>query len=767
MFFAVLCVELAIPCMAQQRRTVTPADCVAMRYLLKDQFWINPIQINKQGSRIAYLVKSPDLPTNKNRIMIYVKDVTENADQPERLLVQGDAISQLQWLDDGRRFAVLMRVGKYVAIIEIDALTGERHIVAQIQADIQEYVIDQNGATAAFSTQAKDGALDITPTASEAAHGYRIPFGHPLIDFFTKSRLFIAKRINNGNWSIPKQVTIHSPFTHKPMTELAIEGGTFLSLSPDGHRLTLTTYVPTDELTPEWKKDLYTISLQNRGVLSTRLTLLYNLDTGETSIPIKTTLSSDSPLWSEDSKSFLIIAQSPVGTRWQQDDEQDHRIGTRSGFHLFRVDISTNSVELVEARIPGLSGQQVLFQKDNDSLLVRTSASELEELKRVAGIWVEQRKIKIPLPDLSTGAQLVSDGRRIIGEYQNAMTPPQLFLFDLETQTVKVIARLDPQVDSLALAPAVRVEWKTSTGAGIEGLLFEPPDYQEGKRYPLVIGTKPVTDGFVCDTGEDHYPSFAPQPLANAGILYLAQYIPPDWDAQVMEHSFPQGYPGLGGYGGLAEAAFQMDVWEKAVEKLDAQGLVDPRKIGMIGFSRSGWYTEFALAHSKLHFKAATAADNVAYSLSEYWLLLSEEFMGQMDAMYGGPPGGDTLKNWLDFSISFNVEKIHTPLLMEEMGYGDHYDNSKAPPLNLADRFETFAALSHMKRPVELYYYPNEDHQPDHPQARLGTLERNLDWYRFWLQGYERPNAEDPDQYKRWEHLRELQDTEDKARRLP
>jgi hypothetical protein len=59
-----------------------------------------------------------------------------------------------------------------------------------------------------------------------------------------------------------------------------------------------------------------------------------------------------------------------------------------------------------------------------------------------------------------------------------------------------------------------------------------------------------------------------------------------------------------------------------------------------------------------------------------------------------------------------------------------------------------------------LYYYPNEQHQPDHPQARLANLQRNLDWYRFWLQGYERPNPEDPDQYKRWEHLRELRDAD-------
>jgi hypothetical protein len=100
---------------------------------------------------------------------------------------------------------------------------------------------------------------------------------------------------------------------------------------------------------------------------------------------------------------------------------------------------------------------------------------------------------------------------------------------------------------------------------------------------------------------------------------------------------------------------------------------------------------------------------------------------------------------------------------MEEMGNGAQYSDINAPPIGLAASFEVFTGLNRLNRPVELYYYPNESHTPDHPQARLATLQRNLDWYRFWLQGYERPNPEDPGQYKRWEHLRELQNAENNA----
>ena len=189
---------------------------------------------------------------------------------------------------------------------------------------------------------------------------------------------------------------------------------------------------------------------------------------------------------------------------------------------------------------------------------------------------------------------------------------------------------------------------------------------------------------------------------------------------------------------------------------------MDPSRVGIIGFSRSGWYTEFALTHSSIRYRAATLADNVQYSVSEYWSLRSAGILQGWDSMYGGPPYGSTLKNWTDFSIAFNVEKVHTPILMEEMGYGVPYDNVKAPPLNLADKWDLFAGLVHLKKPVDLYYYPNELHQPDHPQARLASLERNVDWYRFWLQGYERPHPDDPDQYTRWHTFRDSQIRSDK-----
>jgi hypothetical protein len=69
--------------------------------------------------------------------------------------------------------------------------------------------------------------------------------------------------------------------------------------------------------------------------------------------------------------------------------------------------------------------------------------------------------------------------------------------------------------------------------------------------------------------------------------------------------------------------------------------------------------------------------------------------------------------------------------------------------------FEFFTALSRLAKAVELYRYPTGDHPLDTPLERFASLQRNLDWFRFWMQGYEGAAPDyDPKQYARWRALR-------------
>lgn len=100
-------------------------------------------------------------------------------------------------------------------------------------------------------------------------------------------------------------------------------------------------------------------------------------------------------------------------------------------------------------------------------------------------------------------------------------------------------------------------------------------------------------------------------------------------------------------------------------------------------------------------------------------------------------------KFWAPYSLRMNAEKIATPLLMQ-----------------LADSeyltaLESYVALRERHKAVEMYVFPDEYHVKWQPAHRRAVYERNLDWFDFWLQGYEDPAPAKRGQYERWRKMRD------------
>jgi len=119
---------------------------------------------------------------------------------------------------------------------------------------------------------------------------------------------------------------------------------------------------------------------------------------------------------------------------------------------------------------------------------------------------------------------------------------------------------------------------------------------------------------------------------------------------------------------------------------------------------------------------------------------MSSQLKGD-ESQVGGPPQGDTFKNWLEYAPPFKADRVQAPVLLE----------FTSP---IEDAYEFFIALARQRKPVELYYYPKGSHPLDTPLERVASLQRNVDWFRFWMENYERKNSEDPDQYTRWRAMR-------------
>jgi hypothetical protein len=78
--------------------------------------------------------------------------------------------------------------------------------------------------------------------------------------------------------------------------------------------------------------------------------------------------------------------------------------------------------------------------------------------------------------------------------------------------------------------------------------------------------------------------------------------------------------------------------------------------------------------------------------------------------------------------------------------------------------WEPYAAMRYLHKPVDLVLINTDEHVLTNPAARLASQGGTVDWFRFWLQGYEDPDPAKAEQYRRWHALRKLQDVQDAER---
>ena len=121
-------------------------------------------------------------------------------------------------------------------------------------------------------------------------------------------------------------------------------------------------------------------------------------------------------------------------------------------------------------------------------------------------------------------------------------------------------------------------------------------------------------------------------------------------------------------------------------------------------------------------------------------------FSGEADKMIGAPPFGEGLQQWFKKSPGFNLDKVKAALLVNALG-----------PESVLMMWEPYAGLQHLRKPVDMIMLKSDEHVITNPAVRLASQQSSVDWFRFWLQGYEDPDPAKADQYKRWRELSTLQ----------
>jgi len=309
---------------------------------------------------------------------------------------------------------------------------------------------------------------------------------------------------------------------------------------------------------------------------------------------------------------------------------------------------------------------------------------------------------------------------------QDLNTPAALWATDPGIHKMKKLWEPNPQLIGMNLGTASILRWRDKSGYEWSAGLVKPPGYVPGRRYPLVIqnhGFNPkefLSDGSFTS-------AFAARPLASAGMIVLQ-----------MEDNHQHRES-------LEEAPEQLLGYRSAIDRLNAMGLIDPKRVGIIGFSRSSYYVENAIIREPTLFIAASLNDGVDESYMTYLLAGENGYRLDPEQIYGTMPFGKGLQTWINKAPGFQLDRVRVPLLIAAI-----------EPFSILGEWEIYASLRMQRKPVDFVYFPTGQHILQKPWERLASQQSNVDWFRFWLQGYEDPDPAKKAQYIRWNELRVL-----------
>jgi hypothetical protein len=292
-----------------------------------------------------------------------------------------------------------------------------------------------------------------------------------------------------------------------------------------------------------------------------------------------------------------------------------------------------------------------------------------------------------------------------------------------------------PEADEFRFGHAEIFSWVDSGNVEWKGILLYPPDYVASKRYPLVIQTHGARhDQFLLMGPNDQAgvgTAFAAQPLANAGMVVLQALEP----SQLLTHDEREGPA-------IAEG------WHAAIQKLTELGICDPDRVGLISFSRTGFYLVHLLAKYPYLLLAANISDSVQPGYFQRVLTVNLPKTARDEAMKidGAQPTEIGFGEYFAHNPLYRLGKTSTAMRIEALG-----------PDSVIAMAETYEVLRDAGRPVDLVYFPLGSHNLLKPLERLASQQGNVDWFRFWLQGQEDPDRDKQGQYQRWRGLKSLQ----------
>ena len=301
----------------------------------------------------------------------------------------------------------------------------------------------------------------------------------------------------------------------------------------------------------------------------------------------------------------------------------------------------------------------------------------------------------------------------ILIAYSDPITPPTVFSVPEVTQVADRSAWVqlvdaNPQVAEFALGEESEVNWRSTDGKLVGGILVKPVGYREGERYPLIVaihGGPAAADVLRFNGG------YNAQVYAGSGYAVLKP-----------------NYRGSRNYGNAHRTDIVGDYFTlgyddimTGVDYLISEGIVDGNSMGALGWSAGGHWSNWILTHTD-RFKAISSGAGTMNWISMYAqsdVQRNRRFYVGDDLLY------DNFDMYWDQSPLKYIKNAKTPTMIHVV-QGD-------PRVPSPQSVELHMALKKLEVPTELFMYPGQSHGIPDPRNRLLKAISEMAWMDYYV----------------------------------
>ncbi len=302
-------------------------------------------------------------------------------------------------------------------------------------------------------------------------------------------------------------------------------------------------------------------------------------------------------------------------------------------------------------------------------------------------------------------------GKVITYLFEGSDLPGEVYSAGLKGENPKMLSRVNQGFRSMKYGKTEVISWKSKDDLEIEGILTYPLDYQEDKKYPIVLQVHGGPGGVFTKS------------FSGKSSRYMVQYFAQK--GYIMLQPNPRGSRGYGKefrYANVKDWGFgDYEDLLAGVDHVIDMGIADPDKQFVMGWSYGGYMTSWIVTQTN-RFNAASMGAGLPNLIS---MVSTTDIPDYVVAHLGGREFWEDYEEYEKHSAIYHIAKVKTPTQVI------HGANDPRVPFSQGQEF--YNALKRLGVDTEMVVYPRTPHGPQEPKLRRDVAPRVMNWFEKYL----------------------------------